>query len=194
MKLELNNHPDMLVLVSAAHPLYDPPPTDLVPALPAYPAVLLRRPAAVALQSALAAIGSGDEIVPVSGYRSAAEQTEIYNASLREHGEEYTRSFVALPFCSEHQTGLAIDLAYNKPDIDFICPDFPEDGICGRFRQIAAQYGFILRYPAGKQGVTGIAHEPWHFRYIGCPHAALVQQSGLTLEEYSAGRKQHDAE
>ncbi len=47
-----------------------------------------------------------------------------------------------------------------------------------------ADYGFILRYPAGKETVTGIAHEPWHFRYVGVPHATFMARAGLTLEEY----------
>ena len=56
--------------------------------------------------------------------------------------------------------------------------------MCGAFRQRAADYGFILRYPAGKEAVTGIAHEPWHFRYVGAPHARIMTDLGLTLEEY----------
>ena len=91
---------------------------------------------------------------------------------------------MALPGCSEHQTGLAIDLGLAAGDIDFICPNFPYDGVCGAFRAKAADYGFILRYPAGKEPVTGISHEPWHFRYVGVPHARLMVRLGLTLEEY----------
>ena len=61
-----------------------------------------------------------------------------------------------------------------------------DSGLCGRFRRLAARYGFILRYPAGKEAVTGIAHEPWHFRYVGAPHALIIEESGWTLEEYIA--------
>ena len=93
---------------------------------------------------------------------------------------------MALPGCSEHQTGLAIDLGLAADEIDFIRPDFPADGVCGAFRRRAADFGFVLRYPAGKEAVTGIAHEPWHFRYVGVPHARLMTEMGLTLEEYVA--------
>lgn len=71
--------------------------------------------------------------------------------------------------CSEHETGLAIDLALAGEEPDFIRPPFPDRGICRRFRQRCADFGFVLRYPAGKETVTGIAHEPWHFRYVGVP-------------------------
>lgn len=126
----------------------------------------------------------------MSGYRSAEEQTEIFQSSLRENGEEYTRKYVAVPNHSEHQTGLAIDLGLKQEVIDFICPEFPYEGICDRFRRTAPAYGFIERYPKGKEGVTGIGHEPWHFRYVGYPHSEIMSEYGLTLEEYMAWIKQ----
>ena len=67
-----------------------------------------------------------------------------------------------------------------------ICPAFPDEGVCGAFRRRCAQFGFVLRYPAGKEEVTGIGHEPWHFRYVGWPHAWLMDRQGLVLEEYIA--------
>ncbi|MCL2757337.1 MAG: D-alanyl-D-alanine carboxypeptidase family protein, partial [Coriobacteriia bacterium] len=92
--------------------------------------------------------------------------------------------YVALPGCSEHQTGLAVDLALNQPDIDALRPHFPYSGICGAFRSKATHYGFIERYPKGKEHITGIAHEPWHFRYVGAPHSRIMKDMGFTLEEY----------
>ena len=74
----------------------------------------------------------------------------------------------------------------GQGQIDFIRPDFPDSGVCAAFRRRAAEFGFILRYPADKQAVTGIAHEPWHFRYVGVPHAMLIAERGLALEEYVA--------
>ena len=85
---------------------------------------------------------------------------------------------------ADHQTGLAIDLALRADNIDFIRPEFPYDGVCGRFRALAADYGFVERYQSGKEGVTGIAAEPWHFRYVGRPHARIMCEMGLCLEEY----------
>ena len=126
----------------------------------------------------------------VSGWRSLLEQERIYAESLSENGAEFTAKYVALPGCSEHQTGLAIDLALNKPEVDFIRPYFPDTGICGVFKKKSVIYGFIERYPKGKEHVTGIAHEPWHFRYVGAPHAALINRFDDTLEEYHERLKQ----
>lgn len=89
-----------------------------------------------------------------------------------------------MPDHSEHQTGLAIDLGLNKETMDFICPDFPYEGICDMFRKIAPEYGFIERYAKDKEKITGISHEPWHFRYVGCPHAQIIVQNEFSLEEY----------
>lgn len=132
-----------------------------------------------------------DDIVFVSGYRSSQEQEEIYQDSLIENGEDYTKKFVALPHCSEHETGLAIDLALNKKDIDFICPDFPYSGICEEWRNLANDYGFIERYTKEKKEMTHIAQEPWHFRYVGFPHSAIMKEKNLCLEEYHDFIKQY---
>ena len=56
--------------------------------------------------------------------------------------------------------------------------------MCGEFRRLAPRYGFVERYRAEKQSITGIAAEPWHFRYVGVPHAQLMEELGLCLEEY----------
>ena len=172
-----------LILVNAEHPLRDGRRPPLAPAAPGS-AVLLETRASAMLTGALERLGAVGEIVPVSGWRSRAEQQRIWDGSMAENGEDFTRKYVAIPGCSEHQTGLAIDLALRSDSIDFIRPDFPYDGVCGRFRAIAADYGFIERYPAGKEKITGIAAEPWHFRYVGRPHARLMRDMGLTLEEY----------
>ena len=121
---------------------------------------------------------------PVSGWRSFEEQTDIYQNSLVKNGRSFTRKYVALPGHSEHQTGLAIDLGLRGPELDFIRPDFPYTGICQRFRERAVDFGFVERYPAGKEAVTGITHEPWHFRYVGPAHAREIVRRGLALEEY----------
>lgn len=129
-------------------------------------------------------------IVGVSGYRTREEQVQIFEDSLKENGREFTEKYVAFPGHSEHQTGLAIDLAENRDEIDFICPEFPREGICQRFREKMAGFGFIERYAKEKQNVTGIGAEPWHFRYVGTPHARLMQQKGMALEEYVEWLKQ----
>ena len=173
-----------LLLVNQNHPLRNRPEYNLVPAMPGFPAVLLNRDAANILQMILGRIAAGGSIIPVSGYRSEQEQAAIYAASLADNGEKFTKQFVALPNCSEHQTGLAIDLGINQDEIDFICPDFPYEGICQSFRKEAPNYGFIERYAKEKEAITGISHEPWHFRYVGFPHSKIIWERKLALEEY----------
>ena len=176
-------HDGLLILVNAEHPIQHMERPVLAPAVPGSD-ILLDTRAAAMLSGVISRIGAAGEIVPVSGWRSEAEQREIWDGSMRDSGEEFTRKYVALPGCSEHQTGLAIDLALRADNIDFIRPEFPYDGVCGRFRALAADYGFVERYQSGKEGVTGIAAEPWHFRYVGRPHARIMCEMGLCLEEY----------
>lgn len=176
-----------LILVNARHACPPDAAQDLVPVHENDPDILLEREAACALSRIVERLDGWQWIVPVSGWRSQEEQTAIYEASLRENGPAFTAKFVALPGHSEHQTGLAIDLGLLQPEIDVIRPAFPYKGICQKFRELAPAYGFIERYPAGKEQITGIAHEPWHFRYVGTPHSEIMACQGLTLEEYLSG-------
>ncbi len=177
---------DSLVLVNSQHAYSPDTKQDLIPVHESYPNILLEREAVQALSCIMEQIDGWRYIVPVSGWRSLEEQLEIYANSLRENGPEFTAKFVAMPGHSEHQTGLAIDLGLLQPEIDFIRPAFPYEGICQKFRELAPAYGFIERYPAGKESITGIAHEPWHFRYVDTPHSEVMAFKGLTLEEYLA--------
>lgn len=183
-------HTGNLILVNEHYGIEGKPADLLVPAWDRMPEILLQRCAATLLNELMQEIHGWRSIVPVSGYRSLAEQQRIWDESLRENGAEFTRKYVALPGHSEHQTGLAIDLGLKQETIDFIRPDFPYTGICQTFRKKAAKYGFILRYPAGKEEITGIGHEPWHFRYVGTPHAEIMENRDLTLEEYMEFVKQ----
>ncbi len=171
-----------LILVNSRHPL--PEGFDVPPDLTVTDGIALRSEASKALKAALDYVGAGERIALVSGWRSRREQEEIYAQSLRDSGPEFTAKYVALPGCSEHQTGLAVDLGLREGEIDFIRPAFPYSGICQSFRLAAPKFGFVERYPAGKEHITGIAHEPWHFRYVGLPHSLIMTESGLTLEEY----------
>lgn len=153
--------------------------------------ILYESTAACALDKLMAKIGGTGRIVPVSAWRSMEEQQTIWDDSLAENGLEFTQKFVAVPGHSEHQTGLAIDLALSQPEIDFIRPYFPYNGICQTFRERAWAYGFVERYQEEKQSVTQIGHEPWHFRYVGTPHAEIMTRMGLALEEYIALIKQY---
>jgi len=146
--------------------------------------VLLERCFASIYNALIDELFAKNKITAVSGWRSQREQEQIYSDSLSENGADFTAKYVALPGHSEHQTGLAVDLALNQPDIDFLRPYFPHKGVCGTFRKIAGEFGIIERYPEGKETITGISHEPWHFRYVGAPHAMIMEQTGDTLEEY----------
>lgn len=157
---------------------------ELVPFNESFKNIALSSKANRALHLLLDGIGAGKLIVPVSGYRSFEEQAEIYNTSLNENGSEYTKKYVAIPGASEHQTGLAIDLALNEGEIDFICPRFPRIGICEKFRKAALDYGFIERYKEEKKTITKISGEEWHFRYVGFPHSKIIEERGFCLEEY----------
>lgn len=170
-----------LLLVNRDHPLQGVG----LPELEAVgPDVLLERQAARRLRACIQAVGGEEEIVPVSGWRSQTEQQAIWDDTLADRGEAFTRTYVALPGCSEHQTGLAIDLGKRAENIDFIRPDFPDNGVCRAFRALAPEYGFVERYTGEKESLTGIGREPWHFRYVGEPHARLMTKHNLCMEEY----------
>ncbi len=175
-----------LILVNSQHAYSTDEGQDLIPVHESYPDILLEREAVYSLSRIMEQLDGWRFIVPVSGWRSMEEQQMIYDESLRDHGLEFTKKFVAMPGHSEHQTGLAIDLGLLQPEIDFIRPAFPYEGICQKFRELAPAYGFIERYPKGKEHITGIAHEPWHFRYVNTPHSEIMAFQGLTLEEYLA--------
>lgn len=174
-----------LYLVNRAHPLAEEPEAEALVSVDGdHLRIRLHARAKVMLDQLLAAVGGRGAIVPVSGYRPRSEQQAIWDGSLAEHGQKFTETYVAMPGCSEHQTGLAIDLGEDVPDLDFIRPSFPDSGACGAFRRAAARYGFLQRYCREKEALTGIAAEPWHFRYVGAPHAQLMEEHGLCLEEY----------
>lgn len=172
-----------LILVNATHPLRQALSPDRLSYFYSSE-IQLEHKTALILENLFKALNCRTAIVPVSGYRSLEEQEEIYASSLEENGADFTRQYVALPNCSEHQTGFAIDLGLNQEHIDFIRPYFPRDGICGRFREKMAVYGFIERYQESKEEITGISSEPWHFRYVGFPHSSLIERYGFALEEY----------
>lgn len=188
MKIELhrkNIYTGNLILVNADYPYNEQVnETDLVNVDKSACDVLLERRAVTLLSKLMEEINGWGQISAVSGWRSMQEQENIYAQSLKENGSEFTQKYVALPGHSEHQTGLAIDLALTSDNIDFIRPDFPYTGICQTFRELSSQYGFIERYPQKKESITGIAHEPWHFRYIGVLHAEIMKKNDLCMEEY----------
>ncbi len=173
-----------LLLVNQMHPIKQAIDLDLEEYSSSYKNILFDKVANQFLKRTLNDLNLVDEIVPVSGYRTLEEQKKIFTDSLEENGEEFTRKYVALPNTSEHQTGLAIDLGLGGCDLDFICPSFPHKGICEKFRKSAVSFGFIERYKKEKEQITGISAEEWHFRFVGSPHAEIMEKKALCLEEY----------
>lgn len=112
-----------------------------------------------------------------SGFRSYDYQKRIYNNYVNAYGQATADTFSARPGHSEHQTGLAIDV--NSIDDSFAST--PESAW---LESNAHKYGFIIRYPKGKEDITGYKYESWHIRYLGVDTATAVYNSGLTLEEY----------
>lgn len=117
-----------------------------------------------------------------SAYRSYYYQQRVLDSKLAEMGDK-AYSVVALPGTSEHQTGLAVDVAYYKDGVynDDIKEDDKE---AVWLANNSYKYGFILRYPKGKEEITGYQYEPWHFRFVGLELAREIFMEGITLEEY----------
>lgn len=118
-----------------------------------------------------------------SGYRTFDYQEKIYNKLLEEKGFTYAVTRIAEPGKSEHQTGLAIDFCIYKEGKCYIEHDLKELPETKWIHQNAHLYGFIIRYPEGKEDITKYSYEPWHLRYVGSLADTLYNQN-LTLEEY----------
>lgn len=118
-----------------------------------------------------------------SGYRDFDYQEKIYNKLLEEKGFAYTVTRVAEPGKSEHQTGLAIDFCIYKEDKCYIENDIKNLEETIWVHNNAHKFGFILRYPEGKENITKYSYEPWHLRYVG-ELAKELYQKNITLEEY----------
>lgn len=126
---------------------------------------------------------TGDENLLInSGHRGTASQQSVWDSYMAQYGEEYTKSYVAVPGYSEHHTGLACDLGFYTDDGATISvADYEYGWWLGAN---CTRRGFVLRYPEDKVGITGIAYEKWHFRYVGIPHAYAMDAGNLCLEEY----------
>lgn len=131
-----------------------------------------------------AAEAAGHPLMLSSAYRSIDEQKSLYNFFVQNHGQASADMYVAHPGESEHHTGLAVDLSNvsascsqnsDKCALDFVTTTWLSEN--------AYSYGFIQRYPEGKQPITGISYEPWHYRYVGLVLAAKIHASGITLDE-----------
>ena len=144
----------------------------------------LRKDAAHYLEKMFAeASNRGIELLGVSGFRSYQRQIELYDAEVERVGEEQAVQVVATPGSSEHQTGLAMDISSHSANLS-LSETFGETKEGKWLANNAYRFGFILRYPKGKETLTGYQYEPWHFRFVGEKAAAIIYEKKLTLEEY----------
>lgn len=129
-----------------------------------------------------------DGIYPIvrEGYRTSEEQEKIFNEKVqayinegysRARAESATKEWVALPGTSEHQLGIAVDINADKIQST-------NDEVYVWLAENAHHYGFILRYPQGKENITGTGYEPWHFRYVGIENAQIIYEKQICLEEF----------
>lgn len=187
----VTNMDDLVVVVNKKRELpEDYVPSDLVePNVPfsfneKHEKRFMRAEAAAALERLFAlAEQDGIKLQAVSGYRSYATQRSIYNYNVSRDGEEKANQFSAKPGQSEHQTGLAMDLSYPG-DPQPLEQSFADTEAGKWLAANAHRAGFIIRYPKGKEDITGYAYEPWHVRYVGEEIAKEIYEQGLTLEEW----------
>jgi len=121
-----------------------------------------------------------------SSYRSIEDQQAIIDDFTVKYGDDYVKQYVAPVKTSEHHIGLAVDLCV-KIDGEFLIDIddlLANDEVYLEIHKYLADFGFILRYPKGKENITGYSYEPWHIRYVGVVPASIIYENNLTLEEY----------
>ena len=131
-----------------------------------------------------AALNEGLYMTPISGYRDFEYQQNLWENSVNTSGQEYADSYFARPGYSEHNAGLAVDIELNGAPYNTI----HLYSIYQWVLENAHNYGFILRYPEGKEDITRYEYESWHFRYVGIKAATEIYENGWTLEEYLANQ------
>ena len=149
----------------------------------------MREDAAAALEELFqAAQSEGIRLSTVSGYRSYSKQSLIYSRKVGRTGSEAEADkLVARPGTSEHQLGLAMDLATR--DSSTLSERFASTAEGQWVYANCQRFGFIVRYLKGYEDVTGYSYEPWHIRYVGRENAEAIAASGLPLETYLSGWK-----
>jgi len=146
---------------------------------------LMREEAALALEQLFAAaLAEGHELVASSGYRSYKKQATIWDNKVGQVGQRKAQLYVAPPGASEHQLGLAMDLARKSNGHLNAAFGKSEEGRW--VAQNAHRFGFIVRYRADWTDITGYADEPWHIRYVGREHAQTIVDLDIPLETYVA--------
>ena len=122
----------------------------------------------------------GFTIRAMSAYRSYQYQETLYQGYVKQDGKEKADTYSARPGFSEHQTGLVVDV--DNGEIPYT--RFEEAKEFHWMMERAVDYGFILRYPKGKEHITGYTYESWHYRYVGREVAKKMKELDLTFDEY----------
>ena len=135
-------------------------------------------------QMEAAAKKAGFTITAFSGFRSYEYQETLYNKYVTKDGQANADRYSARPGHSEHQTGLAFDIGEVGREELWLTAAFGETPAGQWLVNNAHKFGFILRYPQGKEEITGFMYESWHFRYLGPELATEVKKAGVTLEEF----------
>ena len=123
----------------------------------------------------------------MSGYRDYFYQQKIYNSLLKEKGLDYTLKSVAKAGCSEHQTGLAIDICIYRDNKWYVEHDIEDMDETLWLINNCHKYGFILRYPKDMEDITGYNYEPWHFRYVG-KIAVYLYENNILFDNYKKNK------
>ena len=129
-----------------------------------------------------AARAEGLRVYLSSGYRDYATQNYLYQRKVGQYGAEVAKTSVAPPGTSEHQTGLACDITDQY--YEFKDASLENTALYQWMSEHCQEYGFIVRFPKGKEDITGIIYEPWHFRYVGVDAATYIMENDLCLEEF----------
>ncbi|MGI6109914.1 MAG: M15 family metallopeptidase [Eubacteriaceae bacterium] len=186
VEAEPHTENDLLMLVNKDNAIPDGySPQDLVTVpLDSLRECKLCKEASDALESLFAgASAQGYSLVCVSGYRDYASQVDVHNDEISAYGEEQADMTSAPAGYSEHETGLAMDISSASNDYD-LTEAFGTTDEGKWVAAHAAEYGFIIRYPDGKESITGYTYEPWHLRYVGKDAAKEITDQNTTLEEY----------
>jgi len=130
------------------------------------------------------ALKSEIDLIAFSTFRDFNRQTELYEGYVAKDGQEKADRYSARPGFSEHQTGLAFDIGESSKEEHWASASFGDTEAGKWVAANAHRYGFILRYPEGKEQLTGYMHESWHFRYVGNDVAKEIYEADITLEEY----------
>lgn len=131
-----------------------------------------------------AAKKAGYALSAFSTYRSFSYQSTLYNRYVAKDGKKAADRYSARPGYSEHQTGLAFDIGNPYQTKYYGEQKFGTTATGKWAAKTAHKYGFIMRYPKGKEHITGYMYEPWHFRYVGKTRATKMYKKKLTLEQY----------